>query len=56
MGGHDLVALKTDCEGFPGDVEPVYEALPSPDTTLTNELNRLDQQYLIDDLPQDQKL
>jgi hypothetical protein len=31
--------FQTDCEGFSGDVEVLYETLPTPDVTLTNELD-----------------
>ena len=32
-------AFQVNCEGFSGDVETLYETLPTPDTALTNELN-----------------
>lgn len=41
----NLRDIQTDCEGFPGDVEQLYETLPSPDTTLTNELNNATQSW-----------
>jgi hypothetical protein len=31
--------FQADCEGFSGDVETLYETLPTPDVMLTNELN-----------------
>ncbi len=33
-----LLALRTECEGFADDVEALYGELPTPDETITDEL------------------
>ena len=35
---HNLRALRTDCGGLGDDVETIYESLPTPDATLSNDL------------------
>jgi hypothetical protein len=35
-----LLPLRTACAAFPADISTLYNTLPTPDTTLTNELNR----------------
>ena len=42
---HRLSALQTNCNGFPGDVEPLYESLPTPNTALTNELGNASESW-----------
>ncbi|HUY06327.1 MAG TPA: hypothetical protein VMU99_03590 [Acidimicrobiales bacterium] len=35
----DLAGLRTDCVGLSADADQIYSTLPSPDVTVTNELN-----------------
>ena len=35
----DLSGLRTDCVGFSADIDQVYATLPTPDSTVTSELN-----------------
>ncbi len=35
----DLSGLRTDCVGFSADIDQVYATLPTPDATVTNQLN-----------------
>jgi hypothetical protein len=35
---HQLLPLRTECEGFADDAEALYGELPTPDLTITNEL------------------
>jgi len=39
IGLRDLVGLRTDCVGFSADVDQIYATLPTPDSTVTSELN-----------------
>jgi hypothetical protein len=36
---HNLLDLRTDCDGFGADVQTLYGELPTPDQKTTNELN-----------------
>jgi hypothetical protein len=39
LAEHQLQPLKTACEAFSIDVDTLYTTLPTPDTTVTDELN-----------------
>lgn len=42
---HNFGDLQTNCDGFPGDVESLYETLPAPITALTNDFNNATQSW-----------
>jgi hypothetical protein len=42
---NDLPGIKTDCIGFNTDLDQIYQALPAPDVTVTNDLNEAITKY-----------
>lgn len=42
---HQLLDLRTACEGFGADVYAIYGELPTPDTTITDELGNAMQTF-----------